>query len=487
MNTEREKTDVQTGPSIPIAPKGLALLMVLGPGLIWASEYIGSGEVILATRAGAILGLMVLWVPVIGIFTKFWIGYAGARYTVCTGESMIDMMGRTPGPKNWVIWPVFIGQLISGAVATGGLAISAGAFAHYFIPSVPAFALGWIISLVMIAIVWNGEFNILKYIMSVLVLIIVVGVFDVARTTWPGWGTLLVGSFGFQVPPVPEWAAQSSTIASSAWVEILPLLGWAAGGLASQVWYTYWVMGAGYGMAHGRGYGKPFDENALRTMSTDTAHRVKGWCKVVATDAGLALLLGMVVTVAFMMAGAGILRPAKIAPEGDQVAFQLAELFTSYGPMGAKLFVLAGLAALMSTLLGQFAGWPRLLADCARLTIPAVAKYSWKVQFRAVLVLYAFSNLIIVYSFGLKPVLLIKLGAILDGLILTPLQALAAGLVLFFVMPKFFPTHVAKILKPSPIIAIGLIAALILFGSVAILKAPGALIVLVASPPATPE
>ena len=36
------------------APKGWMLLMVLGPGLMWCGEYIGSGEVILSTRSGAI-------------------------------------------------------------------------------------------------------------------------------------------------------------------------------------------------------------------------------------------------------------------------------------------------------------------------------------------------------------------------------------------------------------------------------------------------
>src|SRR3990167_5498167 len=91
-------------------PTGLAILAAVGPGLIWCAEFIGSGEVILAPRTGAILGLAILWVPLLAIFIKFWIGLAGAVYTVTTGEGMIDMMSRTPGPKNWVLWPVFIGQ-----------------------------------------------------------------------------------------------------------------------------------------------------------------------------------------------------------------------------------------------------------------------------------------------------------------------------------------------------------------------------------------
>ena len=42
--------------SVASPPKGLAIFALLGPAFVWSAEYIGSGEVILATRMGAILG-----------------------------------------------------------------------------------------------------------------------------------------------------------------------------------------------------------------------------------------------------------------------------------------------------------------------------------------------------------------------------------------------------------------------------------------------
>ena len=77
-------------------PIGLGILALIGPSIIWTAEYIGSGEVILATRTGAVLGSAVLWAIVIGVFLKYWIAMSGARYTVCTGEGMIDMFDRMP-------------------------------------------------------------------------------------------------------------------------------------------------------------------------------------------------------------------------------------------------------------------------------------------------------------------------------------------------------------------------------------------------------
>ncbi len=63
-----------TGSQQPISkpPTGLAILLILGPSLVWCAEYIGSGEVILATRTGAILGTAVLWAVGAGIFLKYW-------------------------------------------------------------------------------------------------------------------------------------------------------------------------------------------------------------------------------------------------------------------------------------------------------------------------------------------------------------------------------------------------------------------------------
>jgi hypothetical protein len=389
---------------------------------------------------------------------------------------MIDMMSRTPGPKNWVLWPVFLGQLASGAISTAAIANAAGIFTHYFVPAIPPYWLGWTITLTVIVMVWSGKFDVLKTVMSVLVLTIIIGVFDVAVSTWPGWGAILGGIFGLQVPDVPEWARTVKDVEESPWREILPLLGWAAGGFASQVWYTYWVLGAGYGMANGRGYGEPLEAETLKAIDPESARRLRGWCRVVACDATLGLVIGVVVTIAFAIAGAGVLGPAQVAPEGENVAFQLSQIFGErWGDFGARLYVMAALAALVSTLLGQFAGWPRLLADCGRILIPGVARYAWKTQFRVVLVLYAFSNMVMVYSLGYEPVALVKLGAVLDGLLLTPLQALAVGLVLYLVMPRFFSEEVRKILKPHWIFAVGLVLAFLVFGYFCVFQFPSAL------------
>ncbi len=456
---------------LPSAPRGLLALALVGPAFVWCAEYIGSGEVILATRMGAILGYTALWAPVIGIILKSCIGVGGARYTVCTGEGMIDMFGRMPGPGKWAVWIVLIGQLFAGAISIGGVASAAGVFAHTLIPLKP-FIWGWIFTLFAVAVVWSGRFDFIKYVMSVLVFIVVVGTLYVTVRTFPGLRELAAGVFGFGVPDVPEWARGLKGVSTNPWHEILPLIGWAAGGFASQVWYTYWVLGAGYGMAHGRDYGSPCDEKLLASMPREEAERVKGWCGMVYLDAGVAMTIGVVVTSCFMLAGAGILRPDHIAPDGPSVAFELAKVFGAmWGKAGATLFLVSGLAALISTNVGQLAGWPRLLADAMRICVPSFGRrFPWRKQYRMFITFFLFTNMIIVYTLGIEPVIVIKISAVFEGLLFTPFQAVLVIVGLLWVMPRLLSREAWDVLKPHWSLIAGLIAAAVVFGYFCLFK-----------------
>jgi Mn2+/Fe2+ NRAMP family transporter len=450
--------------NIPLPPVGWAILASIGPAFVWCAEYIGSGEVILSTRLGALFGYAVLWAPLLAIILKTCIGIGGARYTVCAGEGMMDMFGRVPGPQNWAVWLITSGQLLAGAVSMAGVAAAAGMFAHTLFP-LPPVVWGWIITLFAVAVVWSGTFNIIKYIMSALVFVVILGTIAVATRTFPGIATMAHGIFGFAVPTIPGWAAGFTDVSTEPWNEILPVIGWAAGGFASQVWYTYWVLGAGYGMAHGRGYGVAADIGALKTIGDDDAHRIKGWCRVVHADAIAAMLVAIVVVSCFIMAGAGVLRAAQIIPGGNEVAGQLATVFGSqWGRAGSTLFLLAGCAALTSTLIGQLAGWPRLIADGFRICTPAFGRaLTWKRQYRLFLGLFFITNFIIILTLGIRPVALIKISAVLEGLLFTPLQALLVLTGLYVVLPRLIPKKAWRTLRPGPVLTIGLISATIVF------------------------
>jgi len=464
------------GVTIGKAPVGLAVLAMVGPSLVWAAEYIGSGEVILATRAGAILGTSILWAIVIGVFLKFWIGVSGARYTVCTGEGMIDMFDRMPGPRHWAVWIVLVVQSVCAVLAIGTLATSAGAFLHSLVPCVDLKYWGWFAAFFAMAVAWSGVFDVLKIVMSLFVLVIVVGVLYITVRVFPPVADLLSG-LTFKVPAVPEWASSMESVSKNTWEEMLPVLGWGAGGFASQVWYTYWVLGAGYGVAAGRGYGKAADVAGLQNMSRETAGRVKGWCRLLYADASFAMVLGVVVTGGFLIAGAGILGSEHLVPKNDDMAEVLSEVFARrWDKMGGFLFKLSGAVAMISTLVGQLAGWPRLLADSCRLCIPGFnRKFAWKTQFRMFLVFFLATSMIIVFVLGLRPIFLLKISSILEGVLLIAFQAVWVGVGLYIVMPKMLSKEAYEVLKPSWIFGVGLLATFIFFGYLCVTQIPAVL------------
>ncbi|MEJ2629228.1 MAG: hypothetical protein P8078_11800, partial [bacterium] len=77
-----------------------------------------------------------------------------------------------------------------------------------------------------------------------------------------------------------------------------------------------------------------------------------------------------------------------------------------------------------------------------------------------------------VYALGLKPVMLVKLSAVMDGLILTPLQALWIAIGLYLVLPKLLSQEARKVLKPHWIFAVGLGIGFLVFGYFCIFQVP---------------
>ena len=61
---------------------------------------------------------------------------------------------------------------------------------------------------------------------------------------------------------------------------------------------------------------------------------------------------------------------------------------------------------------------------------------------------FCLTSMVIVYSFGLELTFLVKFSAILDGLLLTPFQALWVLSGLYFVMPKMLSEDAVRNFKP---------------------------------------
>ena len=123
-----------------------------------------------------------------------------------------------------------------------------------------------------------------------------------------------------------------------------------------------------------------------------------------------------------------------------------------------------------------------MLADSVRLCVPGVAKrFTWKKQFRFFLVFFFCSNMIIVFTLGAEPVRLIKFASLLDGILLTSLQALCVAIGLFVVMPKILSREAFEVLRPNWIFIVLLGIAFVVFTYFCIFQMPGMILALLKS------
>ena len=62
------------------------------------------------------------------------------------------------------------------------------------------------------------------------------------------------------------------------------------------------------------------------------------------------MIIGNIVTVGFLLAGAGVLRPQELAPQGAEVATTLVHLFSSkWGSLGGLIFMSTATIAVAGT------------------------------------------------------------------------------------------------------------------------------------------
>ena len=71
-------------------------------------------------------------------------------------------------------------------------------------------------------------------------------------------------------------------------------------------------------------------------------------------------------------------------------------------------------------------------------------RFSPRWIYRIFVVIFFFTNMVIVNTFGVEPLFLLRLGAIMDGLLLSPIQALIIALALFWIMPRLLSEEPGK-------------------------------------------
>ena len=103
-------------------PRGLrSTLRHVGPGMILAGSVVGSGELIVTTKLGAVAGFALLWFVLLSCLVKVVVQTELARHTIASGKTFLRVFNSLPGPSGkrpaWLTLPWMAAFVLACVVA----------------------------------------------------------------------------------------------------------------------------------------------------------------------------------------------------------------------------------------------------------------------------------------------------------------------------------------------------------------------------------
>ncbi|MFY1636234.1 Nramp family divalent metal transporter [Solwaraspora sp. WMMB335] len=339
---------------VPHPPTGWRRFRYIGPGILWALAALATGELLFTPRVGAQYGYTLMWALVAVLALKLFVTREIGRYSVVTGRRLLTGLAGLPGPRGWAIWVILLPQLVVGIAAIAGIASAAGSAVAIAVPGPIQLWTGVVIAAAA-GLVLFGHYAGVEWVSRILGIGLAVGAVVAAIQVGPDLGEAAAGF----VPVPPDDLVVA---------EILPWLGFLSNGAAGLMWYSYWITAKGVGMA-----GAPADERPdPRDLDGGQIAQVRGWLRTMTLDSTFAVVGVAVITVAFLVLGAELLRPEGVVPAEADVARDLTRLFSEvFGSVGFWLMVVGLVSAFWTATLTNIDGWQRLYTDGVRRLLPA--------------------------------------------------------------------------------------------------------------------
>ena len=390
------------------APCGLGgLLRNIGHGVVVSGSVVGSGELLVTTRMGAEVGFVFLWGVIVASVVKFFIQMELGRQCILHNTTTIQILDRVGGLRlrntSWAAWLCSIGYFavmpaligILGAVA--GLMITIFPAVSYEVWAVVAFV-------VLSLLLYRGLYQDLEKMVTGLVatfsLIVIGSVLVLQGTDYSISGSELASGFGFEMPAGGAFVA-------------LAVMGSVGATAVELFMYPYWVREKGYP-----------DFVGPQQDTAEWQRRYRGWMRVLTTDALVCTGIAVVITAAYYLLGASILKELNVLPQGMKVVEDVSLIFTeSIGGWAYFLFMFGGFCTLFSTLLVFTASSGRIGVDFLhQVKVPSLDSEEVRRKLLRILqIVIPFLWLIGTMVWSSTPLELVLIGANANNLLLIPL------------------------------------------------------------------
>ena len=362
-------------PSALTRPGVIHRLTLLGPGVIIASVTIGSGELVWASRSGAIFGYAMLWCFLYaGVFKAIQV-YAATRHITLTGEHPMVGWRKLPGPPLWFPLVVAVPAVILMPIAFSGISEMLGGYMHRFVGmETAATNVGpwahhefWIniwttiVLSACLGLALLSSYTLLEKVSLVVLGLVVVCAAGSVFVLGPNLVELLAGLF---IPRVadfpetvfrPEYAAEFQ--ARSPWLEISLYLSAVGGGAYDYIGYVGMVRTKRWGLAGRRVLTREQLQSAVAGDSAEareTVRRARQWARVPLIDTSVSFFFVVLVTLLFGILGALVLNREGVIPANNDLLNQQERFLTILHPELHWLYRAAVFLALAGTLYGAF-------------------------------------------------------------------------------------------------------------------------------------
>ena len=329
----------------------------LGPGFLWMVSAAGSGELLFTPRVGALYGYTLVWALITAVALKWFINREIGRFTVCTGDTVIDGFSRLPGPKNWAVYVILIPQLFVAVTSIAGLA---GSAATALILALPGDIRIWTIASILLstALVLIGKFKAVEKTATLLAIALGVSSIVAAALVFKDLKGFADG-FAFKMPE------------NARFEEILPWLGFMLSGAAGMIWYSFWIRAKKYGLQNEGSQHKV-------SLSKEDKGKLKAWIRQMTADNTVAVVGTLIITIAFLILGTELLKPKGLIPEENKVAEVLGQLLGQlWGPVGFWFMITAIFIGFWDTVLSDQDGFGRMFSGGTRALL---SNFGWGKQ-----------------------------------------------------------------------------------------------------------
>ena len=412
-------------PSVEYAdlPEPLPMKKVLGPSVLLLAGAIGSGEYVLWPSIASQVGLVLVWLVLIGVGTQYFLNMEIERYTLATGETAVT--GFTRLWKPWGILFILMGVLawMWPGWATGGTTTLSFALG-FSEDAIPYITIGVLVLIGIVLTVSPVVYQTVEKIQFFMVALIVLFILYAIVALIGGDGYEALGRGFVEVDKIPDGVRDVGAAA------LLGAIAFAGAGGVMNLVQSNWVRDKGLGMgARLPKVVSPFTGEEVAAPTTgyffrrdeENMRRWNGWWKVANREqfwtffviGALALLTFMTLT--FVHVGVG----ATDAESFDFINVQGEALQADQGDWLGTVFWLIGSVVLFSTNLTVVDMIGRLTADVLK-TTTLRDNTSWsesRLYFLTVWAMILFGSLILLAGID-QPLLLLVIASALNGLVM---------------------------------------------------------------------